>query len=86
MRRTVRFYHNFAIGHPFGSSGTRYVLTLATELNMRRVRYGARGVHVHGYRPDALRALAARSGLEVKELRPLDRAGYLAHFSRPADR
>ena len=24
-----------AIGHPFGSSGTRYVLTLATELRVR---------------------------------------------------
>ena len=29
-----------AIGHPFGSSGTRYVLTLATELRERNVRYG----------------------------------------------
>ncbi|MEA2423568.1 MAG: hypothetical protein QOF55_2667, partial [Thermoleophilaceae bacterium] len=27
-----------AIGHPFGSSGTRYVLTLATELRLREVR------------------------------------------------
>jgi acetyl-CoA acetyltransferase family protein len=35
-----------AIGHPFGSSGTRYVLTLATELRLRNVRYGALGVCV----------------------------------------
>src|SRR5580700_7531372 len=35
-----------AIGHPFGSSGTRYVLTLATELNIRQVRYGVLGVCV----------------------------------------
>jgi acetyl-CoA acetyltransferase family protein len=35
-----------AIGHPFGSSGTRYVLTLATELNLRSLRYGALGVCV----------------------------------------
>jgi len=35
-----------AIGHPFGSSGTRYVLTLATELRERRARYGALGVCV----------------------------------------
>jgi acetyl-CoA acetyltransferase family protein len=35
-----------AIGHPFGSSGTRYVLTLATELHVRRVRYGVLGVCV----------------------------------------
>ncbi|HEX3840375.1 MAG TPA: thiolase family protein [Acidimicrobiales bacterium] len=35
-----------AIGHPFGSSGTRYVLTLATELQLREVRYGILGVCV----------------------------------------
>ena len=33
-----------AIGHPFGASGTRYVLTLATELREKNVRYGAAGV------------------------------------------
>jgi acetyl-CoA acetyltransferase family protein len=35
-----------AIGHPFGSSGTRYVLTLATELRLRQARYGILGVCV----------------------------------------
>src|SRR5919198_674393 len=35
-----------AIGHPFGSSGTRYVLTLATELREREARYGVAGVCV----------------------------------------
>jgi len=35
-----------AIGHPFGASGTRYVLTLATELRVRRARYGVAGVCV----------------------------------------
>ena len=35
-----------AIGHPFGASGTRYVLTLATELRERNVRYGVAGVCV----------------------------------------
>jgi len=35
-----------AIGHPFGSSGTRYVLTLATELGLRKARYGVLGVCV----------------------------------------
>jgi acetyl-CoA acetyltransferase family protein len=35
-----------AIGHPFGSSGTRYVLTLATELGLREARYGVLGVCV----------------------------------------
>ncbi len=35
-----------AIGHPFGSSGIRYVLTLATELHLRQGRYGVLGVCV----------------------------------------
>jgi acetyl-CoA acetyltransferase family protein len=35
-----------AIGHPFGSSGTRYVITLATELRERKARYGVLGVCV----------------------------------------
>jgi acetyl-CoA acetyltransferase family protein len=35
-----------AIGHPFGSSGTRYVLTLATELRERGARWGVLGVCV----------------------------------------
>jgi acetyl-CoA acetyltransferase family protein len=35
-----------AIGHPFGSSGTRYVLTLGTELRRRGARYGVAGVCV----------------------------------------
>ena len=33
-----------AAGHPFGASGTRYVLTLATELRERNARYGVTGV------------------------------------------
>jgi acetyl-CoA acetyltransferase family protein len=35
-----------AIGHPFGSSGTRYVLTLSTELSLQNKRYGVLGVCV----------------------------------------
>ncbi len=35
-----------ASGHPFGASGTRYVLTLATELRLRGARYGIIGVCV----------------------------------------
>jgi acetyl-CoA acetyltransferase family protein len=35
-----------AIGHPFGSSGARYVLTLATELKLREARWGVLGVCV----------------------------------------
>ena len=33
-----------AIGHPFGATGARYVLTLATELRERNARYGVIGV------------------------------------------
>lgn len=33
-----------AIGHPFGATGTRYLLTLATELSERGARYGVIGV------------------------------------------
>jgi acetyl-CoA acetyltransferase family protein len=33
-----------AIGHPFGATGTRYTLTLATELHERGARYGVIGV------------------------------------------
>ncbi len=52
------------------------------RLELRRVRYGARGVHVHGYRSGDLTRLADSTDLSVAELRPLGRAGYLAHFAR----
>jgi SAM-dependent methyltransferase len=52
------------------------------RLQLRKVRYGARGVHVHGYRPDDLRRLGSASGLDGADLRPLGRAGYLVHFAR----
>ena len=51
---------------------------------LRRVRYGARGVHVHGSTRHALESLAAGAGLHAVELRPLGRAGHLAHFARAA--
>jgi acetyl-CoA acetyltransferase len=35
-----------ALGHPFGDSGTRGVLTLATELTERGARYGCLGICV----------------------------------------
>jgi SAM-dependent methyltransferase len=58
----------------FPSPGLRLVL--------RRVRYGARGVGVHGYAASRFSQLAAASGMEVVELIPLDRAGHIAHFRR----
>jgi acetyl-CoA acetyltransferase len=35
-----------AIGHPFGATGGRYILTLAAELRERNVRYGVIGVRI----------------------------------------
>jgi len=49
---------------------------------LRQVRYGARGVHVHGYDAAALAELGAGAALRVVELRPLGRAGFLAHYAR----
>jgi hypothetical protein len=54
------------------------------RLLLRKVRYGARGVGVHGYRAGGFDALAAASGLEVAEIHPLGRAGFVAHFRRPS--
>jgi len=56
------------------------------RLQLRKLRYGTRGVHVHGYRPDDLVRLATTSGLVAEEIRPLGRAGYLVHFGRAASR
>jgi acetyl-CoA acetyltransferase len=33
-----------ALGHPFGDSGTRNVLTLTVELQVRQARYGCIGI------------------------------------------
>lgn len=51
-----------------------------TEL--RKVRYGVRGVSVHPYSPARIAEVAAASGLEVRELRRLGRAGHAAHLAR----
>jgi SAM-dependent methyltransferase len=53
------------------------------RLQLRRLRYGARGVHVHGRRPEDLTRLAAAADLEIAELSPLGQAGYAVHFRRP---
>jgi SAM-dependent methyltransferase len=51
--------------------------------SLRKVRYGARGVTVHGCAASGFGRLAASAGLEVAETFPLDRAGYVVHFRRP---
>ena len=52
------------------------------RLELRKVRYGAHGVHVHGYTESLLSELAAKSGLRVDRVQPLGRAGYLVLFVR----
>jgi cyclopropane fatty-acyl-phospholipid synthase-like methyltransferase len=54
------------------------------RLRLRQVRYGARGVHVHGYRRADLDDLAASCHLDVAKVEPLGRAGYLVMVARPA--
>ena len=60
-----------AIGHPFGSSGTRYVLTLATELRLREARYGVLGVCVGSGQGVALVLENPRRPLPEPTLEPL---------------
>lgn len=52
------------------------------RLRARQVRYGRRGVHVHGYGAARISSLAGEVGLTVEDLRPLGRAGFLAHLRR----
>lgn len=52
------------------------------RLRLRQVRYGAKGVGVHGYGAGPIADLAATVGLEVVELRALGRAGFLANLRR----
>lgn len=53
------------------------------RLRLRRLRYGARGVAVHGYAIGDLERLAQASQLELRELIRLGRAGHLVRFARP---
>ncbi len=52
------------------------------RLTLRKIRYGARGVGVHGYPAGCFGRLAADSGLEIIAVIPLGRAGYVVHFRR----
>ena len=54
------------------------------RLELRKARYGLRGVGVHGYRRSDLQRLAREAGLVVAEMFPLDRAGHVAHYARPS--
>jgi len=45
--------------------------------SMRKVRYGARGVFVHGYSRDDIGSMARSTGMDTIELANLGRAGYI---------
>jgi SAM-dependent methyltransferase len=54
------------------------------RLNLRKRRYGAQDVTVHGYRATEFASLAAEAGLQVVECLPLGRVGNVVHFRRRA--
>jgi SAM-dependent methyltransferase len=68
-----------AAPHAVGSFPTPGLRT-----GLRKVRYGARGVGVHGYTSSRFTRMAERAGMEVARVTPLGRAGYVVHFRRPA--
>lgn len=45
--------------------------------NLRKARYGARGVSVYGYSRARVEGLARQAGLQTTQLEPLGRAGYV---------
>jgi len=52
--------------------------------SLRKLRYGVRGVGVHGYPVDGYQRLAGQAGLDVVDKMPLGKAGFVVHFARPA--
>jgi SAM-dependent methyltransferase len=52
------------------------------RLQLRKVRYGAHGVGVHGYTQQRLDGLATDCGLRLGRVSPLGRAGFLVQFVR----
>ncbi|HWI05330.1 MAG TPA: methyltransferase domain-containing protein [Acidimicrobiales bacterium] len=54
--------------------------SLRTEF--RKLRYGVRGVKVHGYTNAEIESLADEAGMECAEVQPLGKAGYVVHFAR----
>jgi SAM-dependent methyltransferase len=52
------------------------------RLDLRKIRYGAHGVAVHGYPAAGFDGMASNSGMEVVEVVRLGRAGHVVHFRR----
>lgn len=60
--------------------------TPGLRTDLRKLRYGARGVAVHGRSQEDIDALVIRNGLHPTELAPLGRAGHVllaSHQSAP---
>jgi SAM-dependent methyltransferase len=55
------------------------------RLSLRKLRYGARGVDVHGYTASGFDRLALDAGMEVVETFPLEWAGFVVHFQRRSE-
>ncbi len=53
---------------------------------LRKMRYGIRGVGVHGYPASRFGEMADEAGMEVAAVTPLGKAGYVVHFRRGAHR
>ena len=51
-------------------------------MDFRKVRYGARGVSVHGYTNVDFLRLGNEVGLDVVDRIPLGNAGHVVHFRR----
>jgi SAM-dependent methyltransferase len=56
--------------------------TPGLRTNLRKIRYGRRGVQVHGTTAPDLVALASKEGLRVADLQALGRAGHAVLFAR----
>ena len=66
-----------AAGHVIGSFPSPGMRT-----DLRKLRYGVRGVGVHGYPVDGYEGLARDGGLDVVEKVPLGKAGFVVRFAR----
>jgi SAM-dependent methyltransferase len=68
------------------AGSARYVVgsfpTPGLRTELRKIRYGRKGVRVHGTTAAGLVQLAARNGLHVADLHQLGRAGYAVLFAR----
>lgn len=52
------------------------------RVNLRKLRYGAHGVGVHGYTQARISEIARSAGMRVERVVPLGNAGFLVMFGR----